>query len=99
MPECSRITRPHTSVAVAAPDNRDADGYDRPVTGLRRQALLTAAEPGVSRRARRSDERITAAYPLSVIGSLMTIHIWFERVSRRARTPLSGGQTMRDAHA
>jgi len=64
----SQITRPHTSVAVSAPGNRDADGYDRPVTGLWRQALLTAADPGTSRRARRSDERDTAAYPPSVIG-------------------------------
>jgi hypothetical protein len=61
---CSQITRPLTSVAVSAP----GDGDDRPVTGLRWQALLTAADPGTSRRARRSDERDTATYPPSVIG-------------------------------
>ena len=65
---CSQITRPLTSVAVSAPGDGDADGYDRPVTGLRWQALLTAADPGTSRRARRSDERDTATYPPSVIG-------------------------------
>jgi hypothetical protein len=32
----SQVTRPRTSVAASAPGNRDADGYDRPVTGLRR---------------------------------------------------------------
>jgi hypothetical protein len=48
---CSQITRPLTSVAVSAPGDGDADGYDRPVTGLRWQALLTAADPGTSRRA------------------------------------------------
>jgi hypothetical protein len=37
----SQITR--TSVAVSAPGDGDADGYDRPVAGLRR---LTATDPG-----------------------------------------------------
>lgn len=68
MLECSQKTRPHTLAAVNAPGDGDADGHDRPVTGLRKQALLTAAEPGTSRRPRRSDERDTATYPPSVIG-------------------------------
>jgi hypothetical protein len=84
---CSQITRPRTSVAVSAPGDGDADGYDRPVAGLR-QALLIPADPGTSRRARRSGERVTAAYSPSVIrGSLMTVHIRSERVSRWVRTP------------
>ena len=34
----SQITRPRTSVAVRAPGDGDANGYDRPGAGLRRQA-------------------------------------------------------------
>jgi hypothetical protein len=33
----SQVTRTRTSVAASAPGSRDADGYDRPVTGLRRR--------------------------------------------------------------
>jgi hypothetical protein len=54
MPGFSQITRRGTSVAVSAPGDGDADGYDRPVTGLRWQALLTPADPGTSCQARRS---------------------------------------------
>jgi len=75
----SRITRPRASAAASAPGNRDADGYDCPVTGLRRQALLIPADPGTSRRA--------TYFAIGQPGSPVTIDIWFERVSCRARTP------------
>jgi hypothetical protein len=84
----SRVTRPRASAAASAPGNRDADGYDCPVTGLRRQALLIPADPGTSRRARRSDKRVTATYfAIGQPASPVTIDIWFERVSRWALTP------------
>jgi hypothetical protein len=35
----SQVTRPRTSAAASAPGNRDADGYDRTVTRLRRRGL------------------------------------------------------------
>lgn len=31
-----QISRPRSLAAASAPGDRDADGYDRPVTGLRR---------------------------------------------------------------
>ena len=51
MPGFSQVNRPYASAAVSAPGNRDVDGYDRPLTGLRR---MTPADPGTSRRARRA---------------------------------------------
>ncbi len=63
MPGLSPITRPAASAGARAPGNRDADGYDRPVAGLR-QALLIPAYPGTSHRARRSDERVAAGLGL-----------------------------------
>jgi hypothetical protein len=72
----SQITRPRASAAASAPGNRDADGYHCPVTGLRRQAMLIPADPGTSRRARRSGERVTATYfAIGQPGSPMTIDI------------------------
>jgi hypothetical protein len=53
MPGFSQVTRPRTAAAVSTPGNRDAGGYDQPVTGLRPMA---PADPGTSRRGRRSDE-------------------------------------------
>ena len=47
----SQTIRPRASVVVSAPGDGDADGYDRPVTGLWWQALLTSADPGTSRPA------------------------------------------------
>jgi len=52
MPGFSQITRPRAAAPVSAPGNRDAGGHDQPVTG--RQP--SPADPGTSRRARRSDE-------------------------------------------
>ena len=54
MPGFSQINRPYASAAVSAPGNRDVDGYDRPVTELRR---MTPADPGTSRRAQRSGDQ------------------------------------------
>lgn len=48
----SQVTRPRASGAASAPGNRDADGYDCPVTGLRQRPPLIPADPGTSRRAR-----------------------------------------------
>ncbi len=31
-----QVSRPRSFAAASAPGNRNADGYDRPVTGLRR---------------------------------------------------------------
>ena len=45
----SQITRP--SYFGRGQRARDVDGYDRPVTGLRR---MTPADPGTSRQARRA---------------------------------------------
>jgi hypothetical protein len=67
----SQITRPRTSAAASAPGNRDADGYDRTVTRLRRQALRIPA----------------TYFAISQPGSPVTIDIWPEQVSRWARTP------------
>ena len=53
----SQITRP--SYFGRGQRARDVDGYDRPVTGLRR---MTPADPDTSRRTRRSDKRVTATY-------------------------------------
>jgi hypothetical protein len=63
----SQVTRPRGSAVASAPGNPDANGCDCRVTGLRRQALLIPADPGTSRRAQRSDERVTATYSPSVI--------------------------------
>jgi hypothetical protein len=92
----SRVTRPRVPVAASPPGNGHTDGYDRPVAGLRRQAMLILADPGASRR---SDERVTAAYfAVGHPGSPVTIHIWFERVSRWARTP-ARLRDLKEAHA
>ena len=50
MPGFSQVARARAAAAASAPGNRDAGGYDRPVTGRRPMA---PADSGTSRRARR----------------------------------------------
>jgi hypothetical protein len=54
MPGFSQINHPRSSAGVSAPSNRNVDGYDRPVTGLRQ---MTPVDPGTSRRAQRSGDQ------------------------------------------
>jgi hypothetical protein len=82
----SQITRARAS----APRNRDADGHHCRVTGRRRQVPLIPADPGTSRRARRTDERVTAThFAIGQAGSPMTIDVWFGQLGPDSR-PAAG---------
>jgi hypothetical protein len=86
----SQITRAGAWAAVGAPGNRHADGYHCRVTRFRRQAPLIPADAGISRRARRSDERVTAThFAIGQAGSPMTIDIWFGQLGPDSR-PAAG---------